>query len=215
MPSPILRTVSSARASSKDVELALSLKNRLAAIPASRYLLFFSIAAIGCASDLLSKHWVFQWRGMPRANNEWWIWQDHVGIETALNSGALFGMGAGNSGLFAGLSIIAAVGILIWLFYNGAARDRLLTISLASVTGGIFGNLYDRLGFWFPPGMPGQWRNEVRDWILLRYQGYTWPNFNIADCLLVCGAMMLALHAFCYHEPNREAKPSEVASKVA
>jgi signal peptidase II len=173
--------------------------------------LYSSIAVLGCAADLLSKYWVFHWRGMPRANNEWWIWEGFIGVETAINSGALFGMGAGNGGWFALLSIAAAVGIVYWLFVHGAARDRLLTIALGCVTGGIFGNLYDRLGFWQPPDAPGQWRYEVRDWILFRYHEHTWPNFNIADCLLVCGAAMLMWHAIWHREPKPEPK-SEPAS---
>ena len=44
-----------------------------------------------------------------------------------------------------------------------------------------------------PPvgGVPGEWHNSVRDWILFRYHDYTWPNFNIADSLMVCGALVL------------------------
>lgn len=135
---------------------------------------------------------------MPGAEPIHWLWKPYVGIETALNRGALFGMGSEMElgWLFATLSIVAAAGVLVWLFAFAAAADRTLTIALALIMGGILGNLYDRLGLWHPPGQPGQWRNEVRDWILLRYQEYTWPNFNIADSLLVCGATLLVLHAF-------------------
>lgn len=160
-------------------------------IPWTRYLLFLAIATVGTGVDLWSKHAVFEWRGMPRPNNEWWLWEPYVGIETAINPGALFGMGDGYGRVFAGLSILAAVGILIAVFRFGAARELSITVSLGAILGGIFGNLYDRLGFWHPPGMPGAWRTEVRDWILFRYGEYTWPNFNIADCLLVTGAAIL------------------------
>jgi signal peptidase II len=44
----------------------------------------------------------------------------------------------------------------------------------------------------------------VRDWILLRYGNYTWPNFNIADSLLVCGAVMLLLQASWDNPPQSE-----------
>jgi signal peptidase II len=91
--------------------------------------------------------------------------------------------------------VIAALSILFWVLRRGAAQDRFLTIALACVTGGIFGNLYDRLGFWHHCDIPKQWRSAVRDWILLRYGEYTWPNFNIADSLLVCGAALLVWHA--------------------
>jgi signal peptidase II len=158
--------------------------------------LFYSLAIVGCAADLLTKHWVFQWRGMPQASNEWWIWEGYVGIETALNPGALFGMGKGFGLVFAGLSILAAAAVLWWINFGRAIRDFTLTVALGCVLAGILGNLYDRLGLWHPPGQPEIWRNEVRDWILLRWGDYTWPNFNIADSLLVCGAALLFWHSF-------------------
>ena len=143
---------------------------------------------MGCALDLLTKHWIFQWRGQPRRGDVWWIWDGLVGIETAVNTGALFGLGQNQVTLFAAISWLAIVGILYWLFLSGAAHDLCLTIALASVFGGILGNLYDRLGFWGRAG--------VRDWILLQYGEFTWPNFNIADSLLVCGAALLIWHGF-------------------
>lgn len=149
---------------------------------------------LGCALDLLTKHCVFQWRGMPVESPVWWIWEPYIGIETALNRGALFGIGSGFGPGFAVLSVMAAAGIVVWLFWFQAARDLLLTIALGCVMGGIGGNLYDRLGLWQVPGVPGAFHNAVRDWILFRYKNHTWPNFNIADSLLVCGACLLLWH---------------------
>jgi signal peptidase II len=188
--------VSSVLASSKATEIS-----ELGSVPPNRYLVFGILAVGGCAADLLTKHWVFQWRGMPAFGNQWWLLEGYVGIETALNDGALFGLGSGYGYVFALLSVVAAVGIIIWLFRLGAAHDWLLTVALGSVMGGIGGNLFDRLGLWRNPENPGEWRNEVRDWILLRYQEFTWPNFNIADSLLVCGAFLLVWHGLFYKQP--------------
>jgi|GEM_PF-1392614 len=160
-----------------------------------RVLLFAIIAIAGSAADLASKEAVFAWRGLPNENPPWWLVKDLAGIETAVNIGALFGMGAGLGWLFALASIVASIAILIWLIGYGAAQSRWLTVALGCVLGGIIGNLYDRLGMWYKPGMPVEWKSGVRDWILLCYNGYTWPNFNIADSLLVCGAIMLAWHS--------------------
>jgi signal peptidase II len=169
-------------------------------VPLNRYIVFFCISIVGCTLDLLTKHWVFEWRGWPQPNNEWWLVKGYLGIETALNPGALFGLGAGLGNVFAILSVVAACGIILWLFVGKAAHDLLLTIALGSVTGGVLGNLYDRLGLWHQPGMPEEWQTCVRDWILFRYKDYTWPNFNIADCMLVCGAGLLVLHAITHRE---------------
>lgn len=197
--------MSSVLASSKATEIT-----ELTAVSASRYLVFGGLAISGWILDLGTKHWVFQWRGMPKPDNQWWLWENYVGIETALNSGALFGLGPGYGSVFALLSVVAAFGIVFWLFRLGAAHDWLLTVALGCVMGGIGGNLYDRLGLWQNPENPGEWRNEVRDWILLRYQEFTWPNFNVADSLLVCGAFLLVWHGLFHQEPHSEKSSSSV-----
>jgi signal peptidase II len=165
------------------------------AVPANRYLAFTTIALIGCGLDLATKAWVFAWLGAPGGQTHW-IWRPYFGLQTSLNQGALFGMGQGKVWLFAILSLAAGIGIVYWLFVTGAAVDRLLTVALGAVMAGILGNLYDRLGLWTLPGNPGQSIHAVRDWILVQYPPWTWPNFNVADSSLVCGAALLMWHAF-------------------
>ncbi len=120
--------------------------NLRSAVPASRHIVFFAIVVGACAADLATKSCVFRWLGPPGMLREpWWLWKGVFGFQTSLNWGALFGMGQGFWPLFAALSVAAAVGIGVWLFGFGAARDWLLTVALALVTAGILGNLYDRL----------------------------------------------------------------------
>lgn len=173
-------------------------------IPLNRWIAFTSLAIFGTAADLLSKQWIFSWRGLPGTNPPFWLIENYVGIETAINTGALFGMGAGYGMFFAGMSVLAATAIVVWLFGFRAAHSLWLTVALGLVMGGIFGNLYDRLGIWYSADMPCPL--GVRDWILLRYGQYTWPNFNIADSLLVCGAVMLAWHSFFPPQSTAEQK---------
>jgi signal peptidase II len=174
----------------------------------ARYLLFAAIVVGGTAADLATKTWVFSRLDMPGGRTEW-LWKDRVGLQTSLNEGALFGMGQGGVPIFVALSLVAGVGILIWLFRSGTTHHRVLTIALASVSAGILGNLYDRLGLhglkWppgFPPHQAGDPVHAVRDWILVMIFDRPWPNFNIADSLLVCGAMLLVWHAWRYEEKN-------------
>ncbi|MEM7457742.1 MAG: signal peptidase II [Planctomycetota bacterium] len=174
-------------------------------LPISRFALFFSLLAIGLAFDLWTKTYAFSnffdpetYGKQPQAVH-WWV--DGVfGLQTSTNPGALFGMGKGLSWLFALLSFVALSGIILWLFVWKAARDRWITFALGLISGGILGNLYDRVGLgyvesWDLPGI----RTDVRDWILFRLDGVPmfdpWPNFNIADSLLVTGAIMLMIHA--------------------
>jgi len=161
-------------------------------MPKNRYVIFGLLMLGGAAVDLLSKEWIFTWRGSPGQLPPWWLIEPYVGIETAVNQGALFGMGQGRGWLFAILSIVALVGIGFWLFVFQAAQSMWLSVAMGFVTGGIIGNLYDRLGI---PSLPDEYRGGVRDWILFRYEQYIWPNFNIADSVLVVGAMMLAIHS--------------------
>ncbi|HEV3343169.1 MAG TPA: signal peptidase II [Pirellulales bacterium] len=173
------------------------------AVPVNRYLTFFAMAVVGCGLDLATKTWAFAALGRP-GGQTCWIWRPFFGWQTSLNQGALFGMGQGKVALFATLSVLAAVAILYWLFVSGAAVDRLLTVALGAVMAGILGNLYDRLGLWSMPGAPGLRFFAVRDWILVQYPPWTWPNFNLADSFLVCGAGLLMWHAF-RSNPKREA----------
>ena len=168
-------------------------------VPLSRPVVFFAIVILGASADLAAKSWMFSRLGMPDGK-PWWIWDQVFGFQTSLNQGALFGLGQGFALVFAGLSIIAALGIFYWLFFYGAAHDWLLTIALAMISAGIFGNLYDRLGLHglvWPPGheLAGKTAFAVRDYILVMFGSHPWPNFNLADSLLVCGAGLLVLHS--------------------
>jgi signal peptidase II len=169
-------------------------------VPRTRYFVFAGIALIGCAADLLTKAWFFS---LPRlrAGEILWLWPGHVGIQLSWNEGALFGMGQGKVWWFAALSLIAAIAIPAWLFWFRAARDSWLTVAMGCVMSGVLGNLFDRLalhGEVWPPVYPraGEAAHAVRDWILWQASDrWRWPNFNIADSLLVVGVAILLLHA--------------------
>lgn len=177
-----------------------------------RYALFCLPLTLGLAADLITKSYMFRHFYDPdkigAQEKHWWI-EGIFGIQTSTNPGALFGFGSGHSTTFAALSVVALVGIVIWVFAFGAWRDRWLTFSLGMICGGIFGNLYDRIGLGYTPGFPPSIRTNVRDWILFNLDGVPyfnpWPNFNIADALLVTGAIMLFVHAFLY-PPEDESK---------
>ena len=115
-----------------------------------------------------------------------------------VNYGALFGLGGEHTTTanltFAGVSFLAALGILVWVSRGGARADGWLSAALGLILGGTVGNLYDRLVF-----------GGVRDF--LYFYKIDWPVFNVADCCLVVGAGMLLLHAFLTTTPVETPAP--------
>ena len=87
----------------------------------SRIAWFFAIAVLGCAADLATKSWIFDRLGMPGTHPPWVLISGIFSLTTSLNEGALFGFGQGMTLVFAGLSVLAAVGIFYWLFFGGAS----------------------------------------------------------------------------------------------
>lgn len=186
------------------------------AVPSNRYVVFFSLAILGCLADLATKSWAFSRLGGPGESPPWWLFRGVFGFQTSLNEGALFGMGQGWVHVFSLFSLLAAVGIVYWLFVLRAAHDWLLTVALGSITGGILGNLYDRLGLpgltWEHPWIVDRLHEvgspvyAVRDWIHVIIIKWPWPTFNLADSMLVCGAILLVWHAF--RQAPRQEQPA-------
>jgi signal peptidase II len=168
------------------------------AVAPGRYLIFFVLAGGGCLLDLATKHCMFARLGMPVGPVDW-VWPGVFGFQTSLNEGALFGLGQGTVPILAALSVAAAIVIVYWLFVAGGARSLWMTVALGSVTAGILGNLYDRVGLpdlhWQFGPRAGAHVYAVRDWILVMFGRHAWPTFNIADSLLVCGVMLMGWHA--------------------
>ena len=189
-----------------------------------RLLLFFAIAICFCALDLGTKHWIFERLGRPGESDVWWLIPDVFGLQTSLNQGALFGIGQGQIPLFATLSCVAFLGIVAWVWFD-STRSVYLASTLGLITAGIWGNLWDRLGLhrmrwnefdvgvWgCPPEKVGEPIYAVRDWILVMIGDYPWPNFNIADSCLVCGAILISLYALFTPNPKPEVAAGDAAS---
>ena len=183
-------------------------------LPVNRYVLFCILAGLGVFADLFSKTYFFDSYHEPEEplnQVDWWI-NGVLGIQTSFNGGALFGMFQGGSFWLAGLSFIALGGIVVWLFWFQMAQSRWMTVALGLITGGILGNLYDRMGFGYVARYGEQHVYHVRDWIHFRLQGVPfcdpWPNFNIADSLLVTGAIMLFIFALIFPDPTASNVPA-------
>ena len=110
-------------------------------------------------------------------------------ITLTYNRGAAFSFLAGASGwqkwLFAGLAVIVAAGIMLWLRRLNGRTQRLLCLSLTLIMGGALGNLIDRLRI-----------GHVVDFIIAHWHGVYFPwAFNIADSAITVGATLLLIDA--------------------
>ncbi|HEY0983858.1 signal peptidase II [Schlesneria sp.] len=170
--------------------------------PWARYICFALIAASGLIGDLWSKHAVFQWL-QPHHQHEVWS-GSFLGIPvdfqfaTTFNLGALWGMGQGQTWLFASLSVLA-VFVLVYFLYTGQAVESWwLTISSGLLLAGTLGNLYDRLGLHGHLDLNGRPIYGVRDFLDFVFfnGGFHWATFNLADSYLVTGAILLVLQSF-------------------
>ena len=90
------------------------------------------------------------------------------------NEGVAFGLADGGGVLLVAITLIA-LGVVLWLF----ARDPLrpgMWVATGLLTGGAVGNLVDRIR-----------HGHVTDFIELPH----WPPFNLADCGITCGVIIL------------------------
>ena len=177
-------------------------------VPFNRVICFVSIAVLGVFIDLYSKYAVFHSAGNRAHQSSLWVksWFNG-GIKfrfyTSFNEGALWGLGQGYTFVFAFLSVLAAIAVVYWLFWRGAAQSWWLTVTLAFVLAGTIGNLYDRLGLYnYSNAETGEPIYAVRDFLLFTFGTYHWPVFNIADVCLVTGAIMLFIASFVTVQPD-------------
>jgi signal peptidase II len=160
---------------------------------------FVAIALAAALLDLATKWAIFRRLGMPGERPGIVIVPDVLVLETNLNEGALFGMGQGMGMVFAAVSLVAIAGILAVVARPSTRGEPWTLGALALITGGILGNLYDRLGIpglaWHAPlARRGTPVLAVRDWIHFKLEGIIdWPIFNLADSWLVIGAGVLLL----------------------
>lgn len=79
------------------------------------------------------------------------------------------------------ISFVAAAAFAFWLRQN---PPRLVAWALGLVIGGAVGNGIDRLVY-----------GAVVDFVHLHWGGFSWYVFNVADCAIVVGVVLLLLDA--------------------
>jgi len=137
------------------------------------HIIFWSIAVFGTALDLSSKSAVFGWLER-QPDHRFSIIDGFLQLVMAENTGAAFGIAAGQRYLLVAVSVIALTVIFV-VFLLGGTKQKLVHVALGLFAAGVCGNLWDRI---FNDG-------RVRDFIdVVYWQGRHWPAFNIADSML-------------------------------
>jgi signal peptidase II len=100
-----------------------------------------------------------------------------LAFENVRNKGVAFGLAGDVSTLLIGATIVALLGVLVFLAVRGRAGWA-LWLPAALLVGGALGNLADRAR-----------QGSVTDFIDLPL----WPTFNLADVAIVAGVILLVL----------------------
>ncbi len=143
------------------------------------------IIIVGFVLDRLSKFWVLD----SIVGNPVTVIDNFFYLRHLENEGAAFSILQGRT-LF--LVIMTSVISLIILGILIKNKNRFLRTTLSLILAGAMGNLYDRI---FRGG-------RVIDFIEFRFGSYAFPTFNIADCFVVVGTILLAIYILFIHKED-------------
>lgn len=115
------------------------------------------------------------------------------------NTGAAWGILSDHTWLLGLISLFALAAIIV--FFRQLSESRLpLALSYGILTGGIAGNLYDRLI-----------RHFVVDFLFFYYRDFehSWPAFNIADTAITCSVIFMVIYSLFFAGRKKPECPSE------
>lgn len=123
----------------------------------------------------------------------------HLDITHLHNTGAAFSFlsdaGGWQRWFFVILGLIVSGLIAVWLSRLPAGRQRWLCGALALIVGGALGNVIDRLILGY-----------VVDFVLVHYNGWHFPAFNVADSAITVGAAILLIESVMARDGRIEPK---------
>lgn len=137
------------------------------------------------ALDLWTKQWA--WDTLRPPGGAVTLWEPALELSFAYNRGSAFGV---VRQIDAPVFILVMTALLIGWVVHTAWKQRTGRLGLAGaglIAGGALGNLYDRV---FRVDELGQ--HGVVDFIRVNFPwGGSWPNFNVADAVLLVGVLLL------------------------
>ena len=103
------------------------------------------------------------------------------------NTGAAFSSFQGMRWLFVGIFLVLTAALLFEYFKKPMAFATFERVCLAAVYGGALGNVIDRVRLGY-----------VVDMICVDFMDF--PVFNVADCFITCGSVLLLVHLFFFNK---------------
>jgi signal peptidase II len=141
--------------------------------------LWLSAAVIGL--DQLSKVWALH--ALPPVGLPHPVIPGLLNWTLVFNRGAAFSFLGGADGwqrwLFVALALVISGVLVAWLART-PRRDWRNALPLALIIGGALGNLVDRLH-----------AAQVTDFVQVYFRQWSYPVFNLADCAITVGAVLL------------------------
>ncbi len=171
MNEPVARRADVRVGSSTDALTPLAGAHRSLAARAQQWVGLSSIALAALAGDQLTKQLVASNLGLGDERHV----AGPLSIHHVQNSGIAFGLFASATPIVTVLTAVA-VGWMLFFFARSGARHPVLPVALGLLIGGSASNLTDRVRL-----------GHVTDFIDVRF----WPAFNLADCFIVLGVLVL------------------------
>ncbi|MCL2057323.1 MAG: signal peptidase II [Oscillospiraceae bacterium] len=136
-------------------------------------------AGLLTALDLIIKMWAA--RVLPFGRAE--VIPGFFYLTYVENRGASFGMFYGHSNLLAGVTGVIMAVMLCYICFSKSVDKAMIRLVMLILAGGL-GNLIDRVA-----------RGFVVDYLDFSAV-FGFPVFNLADCCIVIGCILLAVHVF-------------------
>lgn len=152
------------------------------------------IFAVILAGDQLSKALV---RDAMVPGQSFSVFGDVVRFTYVENPGIAFGIRVPHGWIFTCLSVLAVIGIVIYLIKQWK-ESLWIKSALALILGGAVGNLIDRILY-----------EKVADFVDIGIRTVRWPVFNVADSAVVVGMAILFIVLF--HQEKKNSVPHIIA----
>lgn len=164
--------------------------------PKPHALSWLALSLLVVALDQASKFWALgalQPAGVPHP-----VIAGLLNWTLTFNTGAAFSFLASGAGwqrwFFVGLALVICAVLVVWLSRT-SRRDWRTALPLALIIGGAVGNLIDRLH-----------ASAVTDFIHFYFRQWNYAVFNLADCAISVGAVLLIVFGLFADKPSAQVR---------